>query len=81
MRSGLAYQDAEQDEGRNPAVFLVCVNYSEAEYGDHVGDDCYNDTADADSHRVVGYSAEDLAADDDIDDAKATTDNNVEDGG
>ena len=79
MRPDLAKEDAEQDEGTYPRIFLVGMNYCEAKDRHHVGNDCHNDTADADCHGVIGYSSKDLAADDNIDDSKAATDKDIED--
>ena len=55
------------------------MDYCEAKNRDHIGNDSHNDTADTDGHRIIGNSAKDLAANDNVHDGKAATDKNVED--
>jgi hypothetical protein len=80
VRRSLAYQDTQKDKGRNPGVSLKSVNHGEAEDGNEVGDDGNNDTANADGHGVVGDSTEDLAANDDVDNGKPASDEDIENG-
>ena len=55
------------------------MDYCEAKDRDHVGNDSYDDTAHTDGHRIIGNSAEDLAANDNVHDGKAATNKNIED--
>ena len=55
------------------------MDYCEAKDRDHIGNDSHNDTADAYGHCIIGNSAKDLAANDDVHDGKAATDEDVED--
>ena len=80
MRCRLAYQDTEKYEGPNPGVFLEGMDHGEAKNGNEVGDYGDDDTANADSHGVVGDSAEGLTTNDDVDDGKTTSDKDIENG-
>ena len=56
------------------------MDHGEAEDGDEVGNDGDDDTANANSHGIVGDGAEGLTTDDDVDDGKPTADEDIEDG-
>ena len=54
------------------------MNHGEAEDGHQVGDDRDNDTANADSQGIVRDGAEGLATNDDVDNSKTASDEDVE---
>ena len=78
VRCSLPDQDTEKDEGHDPGIFLESMNQGEAEDGHQVGNHCDNDTANADSHSIVRDSAEGLTTNDDVDNSKTTSDEDVE---
>ena len=78
VRRGLPYQDAEKDEGHNPGIFLESMNHGKAEDRHKVGDHRDNDTANADSQRIVRDGAEGLTTNDDVDNSKTPSDDDVE---
>ena len=55
------------------------MDHCKAKDRNHIGKDSHNDTADTDGHRIIGNSAEDLPAHHNVDDGKATSDENIED--
>ena len=78
MWACLADEHAEEDEGRDPAVFLECVNQAEAEDGHDVAYHRDDDAPHRDGHVVVGHGGEHLACYHDVDDGEATAYNDVE---
>jgi len=78
VRRSLSYQDTEKDEGHDPGIFLESMNHGEAEDGHQVGDHGDNDTANADSHGVVRDGAEGLTTNDDVDNGKTASDEDIE---
>ena len=78
MRRSLPYQDTEKDEGHDPGIFLESMNHGEAEDGHQVGDHRDNDTANADSQGIVRDGVEGLTTNDDVDNSKTASDEDVE---
>jgi len=78
VRRSLPYQDTEKDEGHDPGIFLESMNHGEAEDGHQVGDHRDNDTANADSQGIVRDGAEGLTTNDDVDNCKTASDEDVE---
>jgi hypothetical protein len=78
VRRSLPYQDAEKDEGHDPSIFLEGMNHGEAEDGHKVGDHRDNDTADTDSQSIVRDGAKGLTTNDDVDNSKTPSDEDVE---
>lgn len=78
VRCSLPYQDTEKDEGHDPGIFLESMNHSEAEDGHQVGDDGDNDTANADGQSIVRDGVKGLTTNDDVDNSKTPSDDDVE---
>lgn len=76
----LTDEDAEEDEGYRPEIFLKCVDYGEAEDRHDVRDDGDDDATNADCHGVIGNGTQDLTTDNNVDHGKAAADQDVENG-